>query len=162
MISGAWSGVGGIIPARAGFTRGRLLSPGQRRDHPRSRGVYGRWGSGLVLRMGSSPLARGLQDDVVGPRRWRGIIPARAGFTRYRDRGVHDAQDHPRSRGVYEQQLVALVAPVGSSPLARGLQVVVNLSQKVGGIIPARAGFTGPGSPLGPGSPDHPRSRGVY
>ena len=50
-------------------------------DHPRSRGVYGidsRWHD---EHGGSSPLARGLQDDVLPLTGVGGIIPARAGFT---------------------------------------------------------------------------------
>ena len=50
----------------------------------------------------------------------------------------------------------------GSSPLARGLLVVVSGRVFSCGIIPARAGFTG-GDRVGHGGlPDHPRSRGVY
>ena len=50
----------------------------------------------------------------------------------------------------------------GSSPLARGLLYSRRAQAYAPGIIPARAGFTGPGSrPREPVS-DHPRSRGVY
>ena len=31
---------GGIIPARAGFTRDTTIRAAQKKDHPRSRGVY--------------------------------------------------------------------------------------------------------------------------
>ena len=51
----------GIIPARAGFT------------------VIGFWAR--VAGAGSSPLARGLHDNVSRQRTVPGIIPARAGFT---------------------------------------------------------------------------------
>ena len=72
----------GIIPARAGFTRGRMPAGAGRPDHPRSRGVYSSeticWGRGS----GSSPLARGLLIRIVLSFRCTGIIPARAGFTR--------------------------------------------------------------------------------
>ena len=56
----------GIIPARAGFTRGLLQPRRRRRDHPRSRGVYvhGRQDHGLG--QGSSPLARGLPLRILG------------------------------------------------------------------------------------------------
>ena len=53
---------GRIIPARAGFTGKRICTATLSQDHPRSRGVY----LGLAVRhaggLGSSPLARGLQD----------------------------------------------------------------------------------------------------
>ena len=72
----------GIIPARAGFTRGADGWSVLMWDHPRSRGVYGR--SALVIQAvhGSSPLARGLPRIVSTWREWLRIIPARAGFTR--------------------------------------------------------------------------------
>ena len=70
-----------IIPARAGFTPGRV--------------------SGSLLDRGSSPLARGLQCDVEHRSKYTGIIPARAGFTRCRRRRRGAQRDHPRSRGVY-------------------------------------------------------------
>ena len=50
---------------------------------------------------GSSPLARGLLHTVDREDFYKGIIPARAGFTRgvVGDRSGYP--DHPRSRGVY-------------------------------------------------------------
>ena len=72
---------GGIIPARAGFTAGRSLAQQASQDHPRSRGVY----AGAIARIapivGSSPLARGLQQSATLTAVAAGIIPARAGFT---------------------------------------------------------------------------------
>ena len=91
----------GIIPARAGFTGWLRWRDSGVWDHPRTRGVYGgrgRWG---VAPRGSSPHARGL------PLAWRvevtdrGIIPARAGFTRGAVVWSSWAADHPRTRGVY-------------------------------------------------------------
>ena len=71
-------------------------------------------------------------------------------------------RDHPRSRGVYRHTGNVRLTRHGSSPLARGLHDDFLPGGWVGGIIPARAGFTS----LGIGgdflSPDHPRSRGVY
>ena len=72
---------GGIIPARAGFTR----TPGQygsgRADHPRSRGVYPGRGPTGPTPSGSSPLARGLRLTPLLRHDAHRIIPARAGFT---------------------------------------------------------------------------------
>ena len=51
---------------------------------------------------------------------------------------------------------------VGSSPLARGLQLTGETAHDHAGIIPARAGFTGGDRAPGGGGADHPRSRGVY
>ena len=91
---------------------------------------------------GSSPLARGLQEDgwLVGAP--QGIIPARAGFTWRRRGSPSPRTDHPRSRGVYER------------PARPGAAVLR--------IIPARAGFTSRPVRQCLLFRDHPRSRGVY
>ena len=155
----------GIIPARAGFTRGcRERQPGQW-DHPRSRGVYALEERCLNNPGGSSPLARGLLSwfqSYVQPVR---IIPARAGFTSSPAPGPPSSADHPRSRGVYPQNFSAGSFFGGSSPLARGLQVRLVEAGGVERIIPARAGFTvgchqsesvtGGSSPLARGLPLH-------
>ena len=70
-----------IIPARAGFTPGKELSPPGRKDHPRSRGVYEPSPSATTQPLGSSPLARGLRYIWFSTGSFMGIIPARAGFT---------------------------------------------------------------------------------
>ena len=112
-----------------------------------------------------------------------GIIPARAGFTGSGSRelwrlrgssplarglpsprgaGTRSRWDHPRSRGVYGFPSPSRESSTGSSPLARGLRGEHSLARHIGGIIPARAGFTNrPGGPCS-WAWDHPRSRGVY
>ena len=50
--------------------------------------------------------------------------------------------DHPRSRGVYKDPIMEHWLCGGSSPLARGLHGGYDQHDRVGGIIPARAGFT--------------------
>ena len=132
----------GIIPARAGFTCRFTRSSPRRRDHPRSRGVYGHGVVGDPVPDGSSPLARGLHalgDEVIIVTR---IIPARAGFTSSTWSPTWSTWDHPRSRGVY------VIAAHARFP--------------VSGIIPARAGFTKRSTPPTRPIKDHPRSRGVY
>ena len=111
---------------------------------------------------GSSPLARGLPPCPRGDGRARGIIPARAGFTRASGRPSRHSADHPRSRGVYPAPGSHRGCRWGSSPLARGLLQPVCDAVAQARIIPARAGFTH--RRLSAGSPDgdHPRSRGVY
>ena len=76
-----WGASQRIIPARAGFTSESFPAIPAIRDHPRSRGVYTGWRRGRRRPWGSSPLARGLRRCLRPGRRWRGIIPARAGFT---------------------------------------------------------------------------------
>ena len=70
--------------------------------------------------------------------------------------------DHPRSRGVYQYETVAVTPTQGSSPLARGLHHAVRGRTEGLRIIPARAGFTVCQADDGGASWDHPRSRGVY
>ena len=135
-------GVGGIIPARAGFTHDAVPDGLDPRDHPRSRGVYHPAPPHVRRPEGSSPLARGLHPLIGQGGSHIRIIPARAGFTGRRAAIRRRPGDHPRSRGVYGFQAFALVVLVGSSPLARGLPSKLPGPPMVGGIIPARAGFT--------------------
>ena len=113
----------GIIPARAGFTHRRSTPRLRSEDHPRSRGVYSATPTSSAGAAGSSPLARGLLItglmNVVGIR----IIPARAGFTAVDQRHHIPPRDHPRSRGVYQPDYYSRNLTLGSSPLARGLQL---------------------------------------
>ena len=153
---------GGIIPARAGFTRTRSSAPCRRGDHPRSRGVYIRLRRGVFPDRGSSPLARGLHGARGRPRGPPGIIPARAGFTRRSGTTSTGTSDHPRSRGVYLDMTEIHEEIQGSSPLARGLPSARRRRPGPARIIPARAGFTTSSGTARWRTPDHPRSRGVY
>ena len=154
--------VGGIIPARAGFTAWSASPWAAPKDHPRSRGVYPRGPGRPGPHVGSSPLARGSRHRRLLPIAGAGIIPARAGFTTHSGLRFEVGVDHPRSRGVYYSPLPLTRVRYGSSPLARGLRPVHRRARDHARIIPARAGFT-PGRSRGPRrTPDHPRSRGVY
>ena len=97
-----------IIPARAGFTSGPAAATWRRRDHPRSRGVYGLYIIGARPGGGSSPLARGLQDPSSLFPLYIRIIPARAGFTEIEYGVIRPVGDHPRSRGVYATSVAAV------------------------------------------------------
>ena len=90
------------------------------------------------------------------------MIPARAGFTTLVRCLPLVSPDHPRSRGVYNTVNFRATVADGSSPLARGLPVRDRHHAAVERIIPARAGFTAPGTPVTSPVADHPRSRGVY
>ena len=133
---------GGIIPARAGFTDGSDMSHRVAWDHPRSRGVYNILVRIIVVNVGSSPLARGLQDAGKALTDRTGIIPARAGFTLLGCSPDGLPEDHPRSRGVYVMKNALEKGEEGSSPLARGLQNDEHRHYDHQRIIPARAGFT--------------------
>ena len=76
----------------------------------------------------------------MSPMSW--IIPARAGFTPTTTRPTLTQRDHPRSRGVYSVFYFDTLLELGSSPLARGLRLVLAVGAGGDGIIPARAGFT--------------------
>mgnify|MGYP000989904504 CR=1 FL=1 len=132
----------GIIPARAGFTGVIPRVYADRRDHPRSRGVYTIGTLGSLARTGSSPLARGLRRVPRPGLRTSRIIPARAGFTASGSRSLRSGSDHPRSRGVYLRFIWEPNWFTGSSPLARGLRRLHRNPHQGSGIIPARAGFT--------------------
>ena len=139
-----------------------LPSQKQSRDHPRSRGVYGLHPVELDHLGGSSPLARGLQRNTERNRTMKGIIPARAGFTSSKRSTGKSPTDHPRSRGVYVVVIIGSFLSAGSSPLARGLLLLILGTAGAVRIIPARAGFTVSGHDHRRKEPDHPRSRGVY
>ena len=112
--------------------------------------------------LGSSPLARGLQEAAAQHVDDDGIIPARAGFTPSVAGINRMAEDHPRSRGVYLAREYGVSMVLGSSPLARGLPARPPTSSDMPRIIPARAGFTRVRTSPWARARDHPRSRGVY
>ena len=132
------------------------------RDHPRSRGVYCACGPHCERACGSSPLARGLHLVECKLAISKGIIPARAGFTRPVPSPTRRTPDHPRSRGVYDGIPATKRHTSGSSPLARGLPRPRLHAGDRRRIIPARAGFTRRRMFGRAISRDHPRSRGVY
>ncbi len=111
---------------------------------------------------GSSPHARGLQDQGGHRGPHQRIIPACAGFTAVQAKVDPGAKDHPRMRGVYQALEGGDPGQVGSSPHARGLHL---RQRRAGGhrrIIPACAGFTRRRRTRRRRSSDHPRMRGVY
>ena len=131
-----------IIPARAGFTPDGPQSFHGLPDHPRSRGVYEVAQRMDVVAIGSSPLARGLPQRGHQRPGVPRIIPARAGFTSRQWCCCSFQWDHPRSRGVYVVGGFLCPPDAGSSPLARGLPIILVPSPRAHRIIPARAGFT--------------------
>ena len=94
----------GIIPAHAGFTRGKPRGHLGLTDHPRTRGVYVDWCTAPPSVLGSSPHTRGLLWVGKLCLSYWGIIPAHAGFTDIGGVGALLASDHPRTRGVYGGQ----------------------------------------------------------
>ena len=162
MSPGSIRQASGSSPLARGLRHNDHVSGAQLTDHPHSRGVYGSGTFDHQEHIGSSPLARGLQGWDTWNAGGAGIIPARAGFTRLLALRPRPFRDHPRSRGVYLAEQVTCGDDLGSSPLARGLRREFYERVVDAGIIPARAGFTGPPRAGGGSGRDHPRSRGVY
>ena len=111
---------------------------------------------------GSSPHARGALVWRACDRRGRWIIPACAGST-YGETSVPDkARDHPRMRGEHHARSRAYDRYVGSSPHARGAQILASIHKRDTGIIPACAGSTLFALRRLTSSKDHPRMRGEH
>ena len=153
----------GLIPARAGSTGrgGRCRRGGA--AHPRSRGEHHRVPIyRLLIRRGSSPLARGARLRVDGEAVVDRLIPARAGSTTPSPARGSSRPAHPRSRGEHIVLVLAAIVAGGSSPLARGARQPRARARHDPGLIPARAGstLTRAGTPTR--CPAHPRSRGEH
>ena len=152
-----------LIPAGAGRTRPANGPVSRRAAHPRWRGEdlksldikQPSVGSSPLARgdedqtmnvysaLGSSPLARGgrsAKDTMCTPVR---LIPAGAGRTRPANGPVSRRAAHPRWRGEDLKSLDIKQPSVGSSPLARGGLRVELVERLVDGLIPAGAGRTG-------------------
>ena len=134
----------GLIPARAGSTNQHRLGPYPRGAHPRSRGEHKNLIPKKFSFTGSSPLARGALVFNAVCFFISGLIPARAGSTPWFSSLVLFYWAHPRSRGEHLVVFVLGVLVLGSSPLARGAQILVAVHVEGLGLIPARAGSTPP------------------
>ena len=132
----------GLIPARAGSTVRHPEPGGAYEAHPRSRGEHDGAGHFGFLCLGSSPLARGARADRALAQSADGLIPARAGSTRYAITPRSRSRAHPRSRGEHHVRANNSTPIPGSSPLARGAHECVNCLTLSFGLIPARAGST--------------------
>ena len=81
-------------------------------------------------------------------RMWVWVMPRRAA--------------HPRSRGEHCASATEVSPCLGSSPLARGTSEELAKADKLGRLIPARAGNIAAQNASKAGSPAHPRSRGEH
>ena len=152
----------GLIPARAGNTRGSgdvfLLEWA----HPRSRGEHREPSVFLNNMRGSSPLARGTprsSDPLYGS---LGLIPARAGNTPSKSIISCHSWAHPRSRGEHHARRFGGRPGAGSSPLARGTRPSLTTATCRCGLIPARAWNTVVFIAAEDQDGAHPRSRGEH
>ena len=95
---------------------------------------------------GSSPRMRGTRGLDETAEILKGIIPAYAGNTRPRQRGLLAVEDHPRVCGEHRPPARTVRRKPGSSPRMRGTLVRYERFEHVRGIIPAYAGNTERGS----------------
>ena len=151
-----------IIPARAGFTRGKPRGHLGLTDHPRACGVYvlGRLrGCGGL----DHPRACGVYHREQ-PHSWRkpGSSPRVRGLPGVGGVGGLGVGDHPRACGVYARISAECKTSAGSSPRVRGLHFLYADTDSLHRIIPARAGFTRVSPPNAKPAQDHPRACGVY
>ena len=109
---------------------------------------------------GSSPRGRGKPRRRRCPQLSRRLIPARAGKTFGRGRGLDVHWAHPRAGGENNVCRFGRDYDRGSSPRGRGKQLVRFPAFPVGGLIPARAGKTGRSVRLHCVCPAHPRAGG--
>ena len=131
-----------ITPACAGSTIMSAVFFISRRDHPRLRGEYVLTLVIVKGDVGSSPLARGVQQRRSCWTCDTRIIPACAGSTcRIVDHKLA-CEDHPRLRGEYRSAHLMRSAQPGSSPLARGVPIDGCNRCIRSRIIPACAGST--------------------
>ena len=154
--------LGGIIPAYAGSTAVRKLSPLVERDHPRVCGEHFRHCRKFRLERGSSPRMRGapnLAGNIISS---AGIIPAYAGSTRPQPHRRSSRKDHPRVCGEHGRQSYEDFVDKGSSPRMRGAPVDTPALLNVRRIIPAYAGSTTCGRTCPWPSRDHPRVCGEH
>ena len=150
----------GLIPAHAGKTEHATPRRPAHGAHPRSRGENAELGFQKVGGSGSSPLTRGKQTRWPHAIRGRRLIPAHAGKTVARTRGIEVPGAHPRSRGENVVSLITGLYDMGSSPLTRGKPLMTLTLTAAGGLIPAHAGKTCRDAMSRSISWAHPRSRG--
>ena len=150
----------GLIPAHAGKTSfvGMVLTAVW--AHPRSRGENGKVATSGTEVLGSSPLTRGKHRPGFGLGLLGGLIPAHAGKTLARGRGLMVSRAHPRSRGENSNRKAPVRPGSGSSPLTRGKHAKPQARPARQGLIPAHAGKTSTYSHTRAHPRAHPRSRG--
>ena len=136
--------------------------PSPRRDHPRVCGEHPHKAIADSGFPGSSPRVRGTPAALLGSDQHRGIIPACAGNTEYRDHRQSRRRDHPRVCGEHPRSSSLTMPPAGSSPRVRGTLHVHDVRGGLRGIIPACAGNTTGSFPPAWCRWDHPRVCGEH
>ena len=154
--------VHGLIPARAGNILFNTPKLNRVRAHPRSRGEHRLYQSTRTAKPGSSPLARGTYTGGEAVTRSHGLIPARAGNIQSLEWHWRFCWAHPRSRGEHRRRVLVHAFSQGSSPLAQGTFLEIDVGYAQGGLIPARAGNIAHEETQQAAARAHPRSRGEH
>ena len=110
--------------------------------------------------MGSPPRVRGKPERGRSVHRGRGITPARAGKTPFRQRCADGHEDHPRACGENTVGSILTGWNDGSPPRVRGKRVRERDLSRDERITPARAGKTMTVSATTLAAGDHPRACG--
>ena len=151
---------GGIIPAGAGKSDGRVGGDGGVEDHPRGCGEKQDPRRHDAEEPGSSPRVRGkAKQRCTSPMRTR-IIPAGAGKRSCRRSPRCLSRDHPRGCGEKSPVVMEVVPTAGSSPRVRGKADERGGRRCDSRIIPAGAGKRVFDDSPAPGIEDHPRGCG--
>ena len=116
----------------------------------------------LFIGEGSSPRMRGALICKSFLQKCKGIIPADAGSTSLRMRGLSAGPDHPRGCGEHVYRCLEAMGCLGSSPRMRGAQQRGKHPTGLGRIIPADAGSTDPKQEYLGDEMDHPRGCGEH
>ncbi len=129
-----------FIPACAGSSLNSTNENSPDSVHPRVRGEQAIWAAGDVDVDGSSPRARGADEQQGSDGDPVRFIPACAGSRRSVPYSFHAPTVHPRVRG--EQSMAAILSASmdGSSPRARGAGITYGGIAARGRFIPACAG----------------------
>ena len=131
----------GLIPARAGSTACSAGGPPAGWAHPRPCGEHVPKRLSQSVQAGSSPPVRGARRQIVSENPHQGLIPARAGSTKFLARLMTDCGAHPRPCGEHRE----------SCHLYR-----------LEGLIPARAGSTSAEVETPAATGAHPRPCGEH
>ena len=129
-------------------------------DHPRLRGEKKGVKAKCEEWAGSSPLARGKVFAASTAIFAWGIIPACAGKSLRLLRDFCAFRDHPRLRGEKGGREGGPLRRLGSSPLARGKERILQNLREINRIIPACAGKREVSESVNARREDHPRLRG--
>ena len=136
--------VAGLIPARAGKTAARDARALRHGAHPRAGGENQISRSDSPKTTGSSPRGRGKPPPSWARPCRAGLIPARAGKTSNLTSWKGPAEAHPRAGGENQDENIVNLSKQGSSPRGRGKHPRRRERRRRVGLIPARAGKTGP------------------